>query len=803
MSDVDKWLGIIGGVADTNIGRRERGPSRSRRRNQALLGVVGELWRDFEVDRLNQKVDNANIENLFEVARARKDLIQSKKANQQSQYLMDIAGREIDYNDLEALKSSPLGQKAWIKTINSNNQLKEISDLNPEEQLLRSPASFKRNLSRLEREGSDNKALKDLASSVNNLYDSQLKNYQRILLQGQASATDELAPFLQQAQQMKINFDPSNASLLDILSGRVKRNITKQDADFDRFRAEFITQPQLEAKETIAKLKKVSPNNVQQAQEILNGQNREVFQLGIPAQTVALLQAQPNSEKVWDQLNEIITKGGDKLSQEDVNSAANNLISGFLSPNLTDTQYNFAEILAGLRNKKIPEENISLIEDDLRQFAALPTSAALQSRYTTLQEYQNWQSTNKKMLEEAKININKNIKNNKMREQMLQQLNIFEQQISFDIQKAGMDQGGLGSLIRDFSLSAVSPNNPRTVIQSLMDKYNSKGNLINKGSVFEAIANSEGDADEVRQDLEDFSILASDPKNQSLFAAFNIDILNNGIEQYTQTDRVLASMDVKRNLGSNLEYLEQRKIMLENDNLTEQTLQEQEGYIKLQVDLLAAETMNNNRLGVRFVSNENKMAFTLEYLKNNFKQVGDDFFIPSNDSAIALDFKQFLKNVNFETVGSLRFNTKTNETQLTDEAIEIITQNKNDSKKLTLFLNNFINSSDIPAVQQKTLENISIVLEDLGMGDINKLYDMDGNNLILKSNIQVPKQQDISVTQQEINDWKAMTPHRKRMSNEKVREIIKQNKTPWFNAEAWSNRQEAISAARANKDNQS
>ncbi len=802
MSDVDKWLGIIGGVADMNVGRRERGPSRSRRRNQALLGVAGQLWRDFEVDRLNEKVDKANIENLFEVARARKDLIQAKKTNQQSQYLMDIAGRDIDYNDLEALKSSPLGQKAWVKTINNNDQLKEIIDLNPEEQLLRSPASFKRNLSRLEREGSDNKALKNLASSVNNLYAAQLKNYQRTLLQGQASVTDELAPFLQQAQKMKINFDPSNASLLDILSGRVKRNITRQDADFDRFRATFITQPQLEAKKTIAELKEVSPNNVQQAQEILNGQNKEVFQLGIPAQTIALLQAQPNSEKVWNQLNEIITKGGDKLSQEDVNSAANNLISGFLSPNLTDTQYAFAEILSGLKNKKVPEENISLIADDLRQFAALPTSAALQSRYATLEDYQNWQSVNKKILSDAKVNIAK-ITNPRERKKMLEQLNIFEQQISFDIQKAGIDEGALGSLIREFSLNAINPNNPQTAIQSLMDKYNPEGNLINKGGVFEAISNAEGNTDEIQQDLQDFSILASDPKNQSLFAAFNIDILNNGIEQYSQSDRTLASMDVTRNLSSNPEYVEQRRIMLENDNLTEQMLRNQEGYIKLQVDLLAAETINNNRLGVRYVSNENKMDFTLEYLKNNFQLVNDNFFIPSNDSAIASDFKQFLKNVNFETVGSLRVNTKTNETQLTDEAIETITKNKNDSKKLTLFLNNFINSSDNSLVQQKTLENISIVLKDLGMGDINDLYDMDGNNLILKLNIQTPKQQDISVTQQEIDDWKAMTPHRKRTSDEKVRETIKQNKTPWFNAEAWSNREKAIIAARANKDNQS
>ena len=81
MSDKDKWLGIVESVAGMNIGGRQKGPSRSRRRNQALLGVVGSLWKNYEVDQLNQKVDTDNIQNMFETARAHKDLIKAKKTN--------------------------------------------------------------------------------------------------------------------------------------------------------------------------------------------------------------------------------------------------------------------------------------------------------------------------------------------------------------------------------------------------------------------------------------------------------------------------------------------------------------------------------------------------------------------------------------------------------------------------------------------------------------------------------------------------------------------------------------------------
>jgi hypothetical protein len=81
MSDKDKWLGIVESVAGMNIGGRQKGPSRSRRRNQALLGVVGSLWKNYEIDKLNQQVDTENIQNLFETARAHKDLIQAKKTN--------------------------------------------------------------------------------------------------------------------------------------------------------------------------------------------------------------------------------------------------------------------------------------------------------------------------------------------------------------------------------------------------------------------------------------------------------------------------------------------------------------------------------------------------------------------------------------------------------------------------------------------------------------------------------------------------------------------------------------------------
>jgi len=790
MSDKDKWLGIVESVAGMNIGGRQKGPSRSRRRNQALLGVVGSLWKNYEIDQLNQKVDTDNIQNMFETARAHKDLIRAKKSNEQSQYLMELAGRDIDYSNLEALKSSPLSEKAWRQAINSNEQLREISDLNPEEQLLKSPASFKRNLKRLEQTGLDNKSIQNLSSAVTNLYDSQMKNYQNLLLQGKSVAVDEITPFLKQAQQMKIKFDGSESSLLDILSGRARRNITRQDQTFDQFRSEFITQPQLEAKRTIAKLKQVDPNNVQQAQEILSGQNKDVFYLGLPAQTVTLLQAQPNSEKVWNQLNEIITKGGTNLTQEDVTSAANNLISGFLSPNLTDTQYAYSKIITGMRNAKVPEKNIELIQEDLLRFTALPTGAELQNRYLNIQEYQDWQSSMKEIVKNTRANVEKNIKNPRERKTRLEELRILEQQLTFDVKKAGTDYGALGNTVRQYSLDAAGTGTPENLIQSLNDKYNPDSEIINVGGFLEAIANSEENQDIVQQDLQDFSSLVQDSKNQAIFSSYNIDILNRGMDQFNASDRTLAGMDVVNSLSLNNDYVETRKILLKESGMASEQLAQFESYIKLQVDLLSSETLNNNRLGTRYISEENQMAFTLDYLNKNFTVIDDVVSIPTNDTTIANEFKQFIKNIDYTTIGNLSVNKKTKETKLTDDAISLITTNKNDPNKLTSSLNTIINSSEDPLVQRKIIQNISLVLQKLEMGDIDDLYDIDGNNLVLKSNFENPEVQQPTITKQEINDWKNFTPHRRAMSDEKVEEILIQNQTPWFNAEAWAKQNE-------------
>jgi hypothetical protein len=58
-----------------------------------------------------------------------------------------------------------------------------------------------------------------------------MTNDQNLLLRGEAAAVDEVEPFLNQARQMKIKFDGSESSLLDILSGRARRNIARQDSN--------------------------------------------------------------------------------------------------------------------------------------------------------------------------------------------------------------------------------------------------------------------------------------------------------------------------------------------------------------------------------------------------------------------------------------------------------------------------------------------------------------------------------------------------------------------------------------------
>ena len=113
-------------------------------------------------------------------------------------------------------------------------------------------------------------------------------------------------------------------------------------------------------------------------------------------------------------------------------------------------------------------------------------------------------------------------------------------------------------------------------------------------------------------------------------------------------------------ISNDLEMLKEFKLTEEEikkfNELSPMTFEKQlaqfESYIKLQAGLLSSDTLNNNRLGTRYISEENQMGFTLDYLNKNFTVIDDVVSIPTNDTTIANEFKQFIKSIG-QLTGSL------------------------------------------------------------------------------------------------------------------------------------------------------
>ena len=383
MSDKDKWLGIVESVAGMNIGGKQKGPSRSRRRNQALLGVVGSLWKNYEVDQLDQKVDTENIQNLFETARAHKDLIKAKKTNKISSDLKSLAPAGTDFNNIQDIENV-YGEAAWNRTLRTSPQMQQYMDANPNDKNYVSKAAFNRYANQLTAgEKGEASRLKKLQTSFENLYKSDLRSVQSKILGGEATTVDEVEPFLNQARQMKIRFDGSESSLLDILSGRARRNISRQDQTFDQFRTEFITQPQMEARKAIAAIAQANPDNKQEMQAAINSAPRNL-RIGIAPEIMSVINNSKHKERFYNTLGSI-AEADPNMDPDEFNSVVSNMVLGVATADPNEAQYYIGSIREQLEDSLSPE-NYKYIMPELYKLA-ISSSTGLSDTTSRVQTY--------------------------------------------------------------------------------------------------------------------------------------------------------------------------------------------------------------------------------------------------------------------------------------------------------------------------------------------------------------------------------------------------------------------------------
>jgi hypothetical protein len=383
MSDKDKWLGIVESVAGMNIGGRQKGPSRSRRRNQALLGVVGSLWKNYEIDKLDQQVDTDNIQNMFETARAHKDLIKAKKTNKISSDLKALAPAGTDFNNIQDIENV-YGEAAWHRTLRTSPQMQQYMDANPNDKNYVSKPAFDRYVNQLTAgEEGEASRLKKLQTSFENLYKSDLRSVQSKILGGEAATVDEVEPFLNQARQMKIKFDGSESSLLDILSGRARRNIARQDQTFDQFRTEFITQPQMEARKAIAAIAQANPNNKEEMQAAIRSAPRNL-RITIPSEIISVINNSKHKERFYNTLGSI-AEADPNMDSDKFNSIVNNMVLGVATADPNEAQYYIGSIREQLEDSLSPE-NYKYIMPELYKLA-ISSSTGLSAVTSRAQTY--------------------------------------------------------------------------------------------------------------------------------------------------------------------------------------------------------------------------------------------------------------------------------------------------------------------------------------------------------------------------------------------------------------------------------
>lgn len=342
----ERWSNIIETVFGlAKSGRRD---TRSRDRNVAIAGALGELWKSYEVNKLEDKVSSMNIENAFDVARAQKDLIQAQKASDEAARLKNQALPGTDFSSRESIERS-FSDRAWNDAITTNPQIRDyaFNDI-PH---YKSYAAFNKYMNQVN--PPKDSALAKQAQMLRDLYNTNVDNIVSRISRGEASKADEIQPFLNQARNMKISFDADNTSLLDILSGNARKRIGKQDINYDQFRTDFITRPQQEARKAMkAFTDKAKTGNREEIQQALRELPANLM-LGLEPSVVEAIANSPMAEDTFQTLTRLAESN---VKPSEFNQEVNSVVYGVAKPTLTDAEKELNKIYKIWDSYK-PDEN--------------------------------------------------------------------------------------------------------------------------------------------------------------------------------------------------------------------------------------------------------------------------------------------------------------------------------------------------------------------------------------------------------------------------------------------------------------
>ena len=609
---------------------------------------------------------------MFEVARARKDLIQAKKTNKKAVDLKALAAPGTDFNNIKDI-DRVYGNTAWTRALSTNDNIRSYIEANPDDDRYTSKASFNRYVDQVSNKDDTDSSLRKLQTSLNNLYDSDLRSIQSTILGGEATTIDEVEPYIRQAQQMKINFDSSETSLLDILSGRAKRNINRQDQTYDRFRTEFISQPQMQAREAISALAKTNPNDKQAMQKAFAAMPRNL-RLEIPTEVISVINSSRYSKDFYSTLG-VIAEATPQIDNEEWQSIVNNMVLGVATSNPTEGQLHMGKIRETLKDNMSSSE-YEFVMPMLNKLAITSSVADLNNRATQYatdaQTRIDQKEINTSLLADLKTAINTLYpeQNSKNYRAALRAHTALSKQNSLTSRQ--INYGALTDEIRNVSLTLQEDSGTPSDFREAMDLIQEE----NFATLIEAedfINSTIKNPDKRYRYIEALNKTAK--TSPALFKGYGMYPGNPDMQAY---DPVKSSAEFNSKANFTEAYTANYSVVIDkNDEVRTKQAKQKLGYFNATIDNLLFQDEYNNILGGK--ANKALLRdFQVNYLSNaeNFyyDENAEEVVLRVGDDELADAYKNYISeldgtsNDDFQLIGSQVLHTPPRKKQLSSAA---------------------------------------------------------------------------------------------------------------------------------------
>jgi len=242
---------------------------RSREKKALVWQVASNLMRSFMADKETARMQDLDINNAFVDATQAKTLIEQKKKHARDGYLekmMIDEGRDPKNKKDVAIVH---GQRIWEDVVKDSPNIQEFQSSRPTEDynMFKTQDTWNNYVKNVL--GTKSPKAISLQKHLNEAVEYKTQDYMARIQGNEVLNEQSIEPFFKVMGDMGIRtkVDIENASLLDLISGKIRRQVNLRDSTINRFRQQFITGPMLKIKKALAEIEQVDPLKTEELQE--------------------------------------------------------------------------------------------------------------------------------------------------------------------------------------------------------------------------------------------------------------------------------------------------------------------------------------------------------------------------------------------------------------------------------------------------------------------------------------------------------------------------------------------------------